>query len=191
MKSAYTYLREAMRQKRDTKEWRELLTRWRKSRVVVRTAKPFRLDQARRLGLKAKKGFTIARVRLRRGGHKKTRPRGGRRSKRMTIKKSLKMNYRWIAESRAARKFPNLEVLNSYKLAQDGRNYFFEIILVDPKIPEIRKDKNLKWLGSKKNKRRVFRGLTSAGRKSRGLRNKGNRAIKVRPSVRSGGRKGK
>ena len=35
-------------------------------------------------------------------------------------------------------KFKNLEILNSYKLAKDGKHYFFEVILVDPAKPEIK-----------------------------------------------------
>ena len=184
-------MKTSLRQKRETPEWRMLLARWRKSRVTVRVKKPTNLAKARALGFKAKTGFSIVRVRIRRGGHKKTRPKAGRRSKRMTINKNLKMNYRWIAENRANKKFPNLEVLNSYKLAQDGKFYFFEVILVDKNRPEIKKDKNLKWISYKKHTRRSFRGLTSSGRKSRGLRKKGRRAIKARPGVRASGRKSK
>ena len=80
------------------------------------------------------------------------------------------MNYKWVAEQRTARKFPNLEVLNSYWIAKDGQYVWYEVILVDPNRPEIKKDKNIKWITSKKHRKRVFRGLTSAGKKSRGLR---------------------
>ena len=100
------------------------------------------------------------------------------------------MNYRWVAEQRAQRKFTNLEVLNSYKIGKDGQHYFFEIILIDPQRHEIKKDKTISWITNKKNKRRVFRGLTSAGKKSRGLRKKSHK-LKVRPSVRAWGRRGK
>ena len=34
------------------------------------------------------------------------------------------MNYKWIAEIRAQKKFQNLEVLNSYNLSKDGKYYF-------------------------------------------------------------------
>ena len=53
------------------------------------------------------------------------------------------MNYRWVAEQRCQKKFPNLEVLNSYNIGKDGKYYFFEIILVDPNRPEIKKDKQM------------------------------------------------
>ena len=84
----------------------------------------------------------------------------------------------------------NLKVLNSYKLAQDGKHYFFEVILVDPSKPEIKSDKNMNWIGKNSNTHRVHRGLTSAGKKSRGLRDK-SPTNKARPSVRAGKRRGK
>jgi len=137
----------------------------------VRLEHPTRLDRARSLGYKAKAGFVVARVRVRRGGRTKTRPsKKGRRSKRQSPRKTLRMNYQWIAEMRAAKKFPNLEVLNSYWLAKDGMHYFYEVILVDPSRPEIQADESIKWICSSKNRGRVFRGLTSAARKARGLR---------------------
>ena len=80
------------------------------------------------------------------------------------------MNYREIAEQRVARKFTNLEVLNSYLIGKDGIHYFYEVILVDPQRPEIKNDKTINWITKPVNKRRTFRGLTSAGKKSRGLR---------------------
>lgn len=193
MKSSYSYIRDIWKKPKENlgKLWKERLIQWRRGDTIVRVEKPTRLDRARSLGYKAKSGFVIARVRIRRGGRKRPKPKGGRRSKRQTNKKVLKMNYRWVAEQRCQRKFPNLEVLNSYWLAKDGIYYWYEVILVDKNRPEIKKDKNIKWITSKKHKGRVFRGLTSAARKSRGLRKKGKRAIKVRPSLRAHGRKGK
>ncbi|MCL6500410.1 MAG: 50S ribosomal protein L15e [Candidatus Pacearchaeota archaeon] len=172
MKSSYKYIAKLWKKPKEGlgKLWQSRLIEWRRGNAVVRVEKPTRLDKARALGYKAKKGFVIVRVRVLRGGHKRPRPRTGRRSKRMSIRKTLKMNYQWVAEQRAQRKFPNMEVLNSYWLAKDGKHYWFEIILVDPNRPEIKTDKNIKWITSKKHKARVLRGLTSAARKSRGLR---------------------
>lgn len=188
-KGLYHYLRKAWK-KPDKKKLREVMTEWRKEPVIKKIEKPTRLDRARALGYKAKKGFIIVRTRIIRGGRKRPKPNKGRRTKRQTNKKVLKMNYQWVAEQRAAKKFPSLEVLNSYKLAKDGKHYFFEIILVDKHKPEIKKDKTINWITSRKNKRRVFRGLTSAGKKSRGLRKKADN-LKVRPSIRARGRRGK
>jgi large subunit ribosomal protein L15e len=168
MKSSYVHLREAFKQKAPA-EWQEILTRWRKSNAIVRVQKPFRLDRARILGYKAKNGFVVVRVRLFRGGRRKPKIRAGRRSKRMTTRKVLKMNYQAVAEQRASRKYPNTEVLNSYYLAEDGIYNWFEVILVDPNVPEIISDKNINWICSNKHKKRALRGLTSASRRSRGL----------------------
>jgi len=164
---------------------------WRKSEAIVKVDKPLRLDKARALGYKAKKGIIVVRVRVLRGGHKRSRPKKGRRSKRMTVRKSLKMNYREIAEQRAARKYMgNMEVLNSYWIGKDGEHYFYEVILVDRNAPEIKSDKQLSFITNPANKVRAMRGLTSAGQKARGLRSSSVRAPKVRPSLRAHGRTG-
>jgi len=189
MKGLSYHLRKAWK-KPDVKVLRERMISWRKGDTIVKVDKPLRLDRAHALGYKAKKGFIIARVRILRGGRKRPRRNKGRRSKRQTIRKVLKMNYKWVAEQRAARRFQNLEVLNSYEIGKDGRHYFFEIILVDPNRPEIKNDKKMKWISSPKNRKRAFRGLTSAAKKSRGLRIK-KKNLKVRPSIRAKGRKGK
>ncbi|MBS3090772.1 50S ribosomal protein L15e [Candidatus Pacearchaeota archaeon] len=166
----YYYLRQAWKKpSRDMLKSR--LIEWRKGRAVTRLEDPTRIDRARSLGYKAKTGFIIVRVKILRGGRTKTRPsKKGRRSKRQSPRKILRMNYQWVAEQRAARKFPGLEVLNSYFLAKDGMNYFYEVILVDKSRPEIQADESIKWICSSKNRGRVYRGLTSSARKSRGLR---------------------
>ncbi|MEM3623485.1 MAG: 50S ribosomal protein L15e [Candidatus Bathyarchaeia archaeon] len=162
---------------------RQRLIEWRRQPAITRVEKPTRLDRARKLGYKAKQGFIIVRVRVRRGGLRKQRPKAGRRPKRMGVKKfKPAKSMRLIAEERAARKFPNLEVLNSYWVGEDGRSKWFEIIMVDPNHPAITADKDINWISQKQHKRRVFRGLTSAGKKVRGLRRKGWGAEKLRPS---------
>jgi len=189
VKGMYHYIRKAWK-KPDVKVLRQRMIDWRKSNAVTKVDKPLRLDRARALGYKDKKGFVIARVRVKRGGHKRPKPRKGRRSKRQTVRKVLGMNYKWIAEQRAQRKFRNLEVLNSYNLGKDGISYFYEVILVDPSKPEIKNDRTMKWITKPGHKKRVLRGLTSAGKKSRGLRGK-SREKKVRPSIRARKRLGK
>jgi large subunit ribosomal protein L15e len=44
--------------------------------VIHRASRPSRPDKARRLGYKAKQGYVIYRVRVRRGGRKKPVPKG-------------------------------------------------------------------------------------------------------------------
>ncbi len=160
--------------------WRRLID-WRKQSAIIRINKPTRLDRARKLGYKAKQGFVLARVRIRRGGLHRPRPKSGRTPRRMgAVRYKPAKSFRLIAEERAAKKFPNLEVLNSYWVAEDGRFKWYEIILVDPAHPVIQADKNINWISRKTHKNRVFRGLTSAGKKVRGLRHKGRGAEKAR-----------
>ncbi len=164
---------------------RQRLIEWRKQNTVTRIERPTRLDRARKLGYKAKQGFVIARTRVRKGNLRKIRPKAGRRQKRMGVKKfKPAKSLRLIAEERTARKFPNLEVLNSYWVGEDGRSKWFEVILVDPNNPSIKSDKDINWITEPQHKRRVFRSLTSAGKKIRSLRHKGKGAEKVRPSKR-------
>ena len=168
---------------------RKRMVIWRAGSVVEKVEKPLRLDRAHALGYKAKKGIIVVRVRIGRGGHIRPRPRKARMSRKMTIRKTLRMNYKEIAERKAARKYRNMEVLNSYWIGKDGINYFFEVILVDRSQPEIKSDKELGFI-SRSPRTRVFRGLTSAGKKSRGLRNSSVISPKVRPSLRAHGRRG-
>jgi len=182
------YLREAWK-KPDVKTLRARMIGWRKGETIVRVEKPLRLDRARSLGYKAKKGVVVVRVRIRRGGHKRTRPYKARRTKRLHANKNLRMNYKEIAETRVARKYDNMEVLNSYQIGKDGMNYFYEVILVDRSEPGILKDKELGAF-VRAPKKRALRGLTSAGRRARGLRNSPVKAPKVRPSLRANRRRG-
>ncbi len=183
---AYRYIAKAWQKPADSfvKDlmWQRVIE-WRKQPTIVRIDKPTRLDRARRLGYKAKQGFVVARVRVRRGGLSRTRPSGGRRQKRMGIKKFKPgKSFRMIAEERGARKFPNLEVLNSYWVWEDGRYKWFEVIFVDPAHPAIKSDNDVNWICENVHRGRASRGLTSAGKKVRGLRQKGLGAEKVRPS---------
>ena len=173
---------------------RSRLIEWRKGNSLEKVDKPLRLDRARALGYKAKKGIIVIRVKIGRGGRKRKRAGvKGRKTRKMTIRKTLKMNYKWVAEIRAARKYKNLEVLNSYWIGKDGKYYFYEIIMVDPSKPEIQSDRTLNWISFGKNKKRAERGLTSSAKKSRGLKGKKGRSPKkkVRPSLRAWSRKGK
>ena len=159
---------------------------WRKQPTILRVERPTRLDRARKLGYKAKQGFIIARVRIRRGGLRKVRPKAGRRPKRIGVAKfKPAKSLRLIAEERAARRFPNLEVLNSYWVWQDGQYKWFEVILVDPNHPVVKSDDDINWICEDVHRGRVFRGLTSAGKKIRALRHRGLGAEKVRPSRRA------
>ena len=65
-KGLYHYLRQAWK-KPNPVRLRELMTQWRSEQSVLKIENPTRLDRARALGYKAKKGIIIARVRVPRG----------------------------------------------------------------------------------------------------------------------------
>ncbi|MBT3691445.1 50S ribosomal protein L15e [Candidatus Woesearchaeota archaeon] len=164
---------------------RDRLIEWRRDPAILRIEKPTNISSARSIGYKAKEGFIMVRVRVIRGGRMRPQIKKGRRSKAARRKKIVGMSYQWIAEQRAQKFYKNLEVLNSYKVGKDGRHFWFEIILIDPQHPVIKKDRKLNMLGKKANKKRVTHGLTSAAKKSRGLNKKGKGAEKIRPSRRA------
>lgn len=167
MKSFYQYLRGLWKKPSD--DMLKIRNRkWRKESVVKRVERPTKLHRARALGYKAKQGFVVVRTRIKKGGRTKPKIRKGRRPKRMgRVKYTTKQSLQALAEKRVARKFPNLEVLNSYLVNTAGKEHFFEVILVDPNHPNIRNDPKISWVT--KQRKRVFRGLTSAGKKSRRL----------------------
>lgn len=161
----------------------ERLLTWRRDHTVTRLDHPTRLDRARAIGWRAKNGYSLVRVRVRRGGQRKRAIIAGRRPKRkgilrMTLAKSLQR----IAEERAQKHFPNLEVLNSYWVGEDGKEKFYEVILIDPDQPEILADPKIAWIAHPAQRGRVYRGLTRAGREGRGLRWKGKGTERMRPS---------
>ncbi|MFW9922406.1 MAG: 50S ribosomal protein L15e [Candidatus Thorarchaeota archaeon] len=183
-------------QKRKSPEFKALqqqrFIEWRKDSTIVRIERPTRIDRARALGYKAKQGYVLVRIRIRRTGLRKSRPSRGRTTKGQTVRGIQPgKSFKWIAEERAARKHPNLEVLNSYPVGEDGRFMWYEIIFVNPKHPAIIKDPRINWICNPANRNRVFRGLTSAGKKSRGLSRKGTGSEKIRPSLSSNKREGK
>ncbi len=193
-KSMYSYIGDAW--KKPEKEYASLnwhrLIEWRRENTVKRIEHPTRLDRARALGFKAKQGYVVVRVRVRRGGLRKHKIKAGRRAKRKGIKKiTMSKSIQRIGEERAARHFPNLEVLNSYPVGEDGKHKYYEVIFVDPHHPVILSDPKINWIIKPPHKGRVYRGLTSAGKRGRGLRNKGIGAEKIRPSIRAKGGKGK
>ncbi len=180
----YKYVKEMWKKPKETMPelWKERLTKWRDEPVTLRIDHPTRIDRARQLGYKAIQGIFIVRQRVLKGGRMRPTIRKARRPKTQRQKKILEMNHQTIAERRANNEYPNCEVLNSYWVGEDGKNKWYEIIMVDINHPEVLSRKHLKWVSNPANKGRVFRGLTSSAKKSRGLRHKGKGAEKVRPS---------
>ncbi|CAI5990035.1 unnamed protein product [Closterium sp. NIES-65] len=155
---------------------------------IIRVSRPTRPDKARRLGYKAKQGYVVYRVRVRRGGRKKPVAKGivyGKPKSQGVTQLKFQRNKRAVAEERAGRRLGGLRVLNSYWVNQDSAFKYFEVILVDPHHQAIRNDAHINWLCRPVMKHRELRGLTSAGRHHRGLLRKGHKSTKNRPSVRA------
>lgn len=143
----YTYVAGTWRKmwKEHSDELKAKAIEWRRQPAMIRIERPSNIDRARRLGYKAKQGFIAVRIRVGRGGMRKQRPKAGRRPKHLgvvRIKQSDSMQK--VAERRVAEKHPNMQVIGSYYLYKDGKNYWFECILVDKNHPAIFKDKELK-----------------------------------------------
>lgn len=118
---------------------------WRKEPVIHKIERPSRVDRARRLGYKAKQGIITVRARVGRGGMRKQRPVAGRRPKHIGvvhIKQGISMKK--VAERRVSEKFPNMEIMGSYYLYQDGKYTWYEIIMADPSHPAIANDKEMR-----------------------------------------------
>ena len=162
------YLKQLRKSPEYDKIIKERLISLRREPVMIRIERPTKLDRAHSLGYKAKQGFVIVRTKIGKGSSKREKFVGGRKPLHAGMTSITPgMNLQHIAETRVARKFPNLEVLNSYYVAEDGRQFWFEVILVDPNHSCIKNDPKLNWICKPANKGRVFRGLTSAGKKSR------------------------
>jgi len=185
---AYKYLEELWKKKQsDVLRFLLRIRCWeyRQLPSVHRASRPSRPDKARRLGYKAKQGYVIYRVRVRRGGRKRPNPKGivyGKPANQGIRKLKHERSIRARAEERVGRRATNLRVLNSYWVNQDATYKYYEVILVDPEHKAIRRDPRINWIARPTMKHRELRSLTSAGRSSRGLRVKGSGSTKNHPS---------
>ncbi|AKU06677.1 MULTISPECIES: 50S ribosomal protein L15e [Haloferax] len=194
-RSFYSHIKEAWKTPKEGKlaelQWQRK-QEWRNQGAIERIERPTRLDKARELGYKAKQGIVVVRVSVRKGGARKQRHKAGRRTKRQGVNRiGRRKSIPRIAEERASRKHPNLRVLNSYGVGQDGSQKWQEVILVDPEHPAIQNDDDLNWICDDTHEGRAFRGLTNAGKKNRGLQNRGKGTEHIRPSIRAGNGRGK
>jgi len=170
----YGYIQETFQNEYHARSdvYRARLSKWRKEGSLVRAERPTNLARARTLGYKAKQGYCIVRVCVGRGARKRPHPWGGRKPGKNYAFVHPGKSLQHIAEERAARRYRNLEVLNSYFVGSDGQYKYFEIILVDANV-----------FPGTLGQGRAFRGLTSSGRRGRGLYSKGNGAEKVRHPI--------
>ena len=172
---AYKYIQEMFRKKQsDGMRFLLRIRCWnfRQLAAVHRASRPTRPDKARRLGYKAKQGFVVYRVRIRRGGRKRPVAKGQVYGKPKSCGVNQLKNQRSlqaVAEERVGRRCRALRVLNSYWVAEDSTYKYYEVICVDPFHKAIRRDPQIQWICKPVAKHREMRGLTSANRKSRGL----------------------
>ncbi|MBI4441544.1 50S ribosomal protein L15e [Candidatus Woesearchaeota archaeon] len=177
----YKYLRDAWQSDSNERAQHTRMIQWRREPTTLRIEYPTRLDAARSVGYKAKPGYLVIRQRVTTGGRMRPDIVAGRKPKNNRQVKMLDMNYQQIAERRAYERYAaNCEVLNSYFVGEDAKNAWYEVILVDKSHPVIQADTRVN--GLLENRARVMRGLTMAGRRSRGLLHKGKGAEKMRPS---------
>lgn len=172
---AYKYLEELWRKKQsDVMRFLLRVRCWeyRQQASIVRCTRPTRPDKARRLGYKAKQGYVIFRVRVRRGGRKRPNSKGivygkpcNQGISQLKWEKSLKSK----AEGRVGKVAGNLRILSTYWVNSDSSHKWYEVIMVDPSHRAIRRDPRINWICAARNKHRENRGTTTAGRKSRGL----------------------
>ena len=115
----------------------------RKEPASLRVDRPWRLDRARALGYTAKEGVIDVSMWGARGGMRKQRPTSGRRPKHMGVLKiKSAVSSQEVAERRVQERHPNMKLLGSYPVWEDGIHAWFECILIDPMHPAIRKDYN-------------------------------------------------
>ena len=171
--------------------YKDRVNSWKRQEAFVKIEKPTRIERAHVLGYKAKQGFVIVRSRVPKGDRKRPKVAGGRVPSKSGRFFSTSKSKQRIAEERTARKYSNLEVLNSYWVAEDGNFAWYEVILVDKYHPAIKADHKLNWICEPHHTGRVYRGKTSAGQRGRGLHKKGFGTEKIRPSLRAHKRLGK
>lgn len=181
---AYKYVEELYKKKQsDVLRFILRVRAWeyRQLPVCHRASRPSRPDKARRMGYKAKQGYVIYRIRVRRGGRKRPVHKGqvyGKPKTQGVNQLKFQRTLRATAEMRVARRCANLRMLNSYWINEDATYKYYECILVDPSHAAIRRDPRIQWICKATQKRRECRGLTSATKSSRGL-GKGHRFNKT------------
>lgn len=156
------------------------IIKWNTESTVTRIEKPTNIARARVLGYKAKEGIIMARVKVKGGSKKRKTVSGGRKPSKSGRYFNYVKSSQKVAEDKAARKFSNCEVLNSYFVGSAGSRKFYEVILLDKNHPALLNDPVYKNLVSQRG--RSYRGRTAAGRKHRGIIRKRFGSHKMRPS---------
>ncbi|MEM3841408.1 MAG: hypothetical protein QXN59_01795 [Candidatus Micrarchaeaceae archaeon] len=147
--------------------YRSRLIKWHAEDPITKIAKPTNIARARELGYRAKQGVIVARVRVVGGKKHRKRADGGRKPSKSASYYTRHKSLKQIAEEKAARKFLNCEVLNSYFIGNAGAENYYEVILLDRANSAISSDRIYGSIISQRG--RAFRAATHAGKKARGI----------------------
>ncbi|KAI5172059.1 large subunit ribosomal protein L15e [Nematocida sp. LUAm3] len=173
--SAYEYMAEIHKHKQsDVMRYLLRIRCWeyRQRNMIHRAERPTCPDKARKYGYIKKRGISIYRVKIRRGGRRRLAKKGkvnGKPVNHGIFQQKQKKSLQALAEIKVGKKLGSLRVLASYWVGQDGTYKHYEVIMVDPTVKNIREDYRINWICSNKMKHRECRGLTPATKKSRGL----------------------
>ncbi len=151
----YKHIKESW--KKPDAQVKKRLKKFRKESTIKKIERPTRLDRAREKGYKSKQGVVLARTKVKKGTRKRRKVSGGRKTTKAGSKNPRDKSKQKIAEQRTSKKFPNMRVLNSYWVAEDGKHKWFEVILVDPEHEAIKSDKDLNWICKDNEKNRSLR----------------------------------
>ncbi len=161
-------------------EYKSRIIKWNTEPPITRVDKPTNVARARELGYKAKQGIIIARVVVKGGTRKRKQTGGGRKPSKSGRYFAFTKSSQSIAEERASRKFTNFEALNSYFVGAAGSRKFYEVIMLDRNHPAIKSDPAYSGLVAQQG--RAYRGITSSGRRHRGIIRKRFGSHSMRPS---------
>jgi len=151
--------------------------------AVIKLERPTNIVSAKGVGYRAKQGIFVVRVRVRKGTGTHHRPKNKRRPKRQgQAKLSRRISTQGMAEQKASKKFENAEVLGSYKIAEDGKWHYFEVVLADRTAATVVSDKSLSFLAHGQ-KGRAERGKTFSGRVNKLTNLKNKRKIRAKQAT--------
>ena len=129
---AFKYIRENEKSiYRDKDRQRELVYALARSSSIERPDGPTKLAKARSIGYKAKRGYIVVRVRVNKGSFRRVRPVHARRPSKTGIYYNLSISKKKIAENRAAKRYPNMDILGSYFLGDNGKYQWYEVVMHD------------------------------------------------------------
>ena len=116
---------------KNDKRKKEILQEVRNQPILQRIERPTKSAKAKTIGYKAKQGYIVVRVRVGKGDFRRPRPNHARRPSKSGLYYKLGISKEGIARNRALRVYKNMKVIGSYFLIEDGKNKWFEVVMVD------------------------------------------------------------